>query len=78
MCNFTTTFVTHLVNQAVTRKLIALQVLFLLFKRCTNNFIEIAVGFTREVGAFVTENSLKANVEVYGRFCATFNGGTVR
>jgi len=51
--------------------LIAPQVLFL--ERPTDNTIEIAVDFTREVGAFLQENTTKANATVFIGFCAVLN-----
>ncbi|KAF9078513.1 hypothetical protein BDP27DRAFT_1412482 [Rhodocollybia butyracea] len=77
VCNSTTTFIAHLVNQAVAHEIIALQILVLLLERPTDDSIEIAVGFMREVGAFLTENSPKANATVYERFRAVLNEGTI-
>lgn len=77
MCSSTTTFIAHLVNHAVAHELVALQILFLLLERPTDDSIEIAVGFAREVGAFLTENSPKANAGVYERFRAVLNEGAI-
>jgi pre-mRNA-splicing factor CWC22 len=57
--------------------LIALQILVLLLERPTDDSIEIAVGFTREVGAFLSENSPKANATVFERFRAVLNEGNI-
>jgi hypothetical protein len=56
---------THLVNQSLAHEVIALQILVLLFERPTNDSIEIAVGFTREVGAF------------FEWFCSFLNEGKI-
>ena len=77
VCHSTTTFVAHLVNQGVAHELIALQILVLLLERPTDDSIEIAVGFTREVGAFLQENSPKANATVFERFRAVLNEGNI-
>ena len=77
VCNSTTTFIAHLVNQAVAHEIIALQILVLLLERPTDDSIEIAVGFTREVGTFLAENSPKANATVFERFRAVLNEGSV-
>ncbi|KAG9318234.1 MIF4G-domain-containing protein [Chiua virens] len=77
VCNSTTTFIAHLVNQAVAHEIIALQILVLLLERPTDDSIEIAVGFTREVGAFLAENSPKANATVFERFRAVLNEGSI-
>ncbi|TFY82661.1 hypothetical protein EWM64_g1354 [Hericium alpestre] len=77
VCHSTTTFIAHLVNQGVAHEIIALQILVLLLERPTDDSIEIAVGFTREVGAFLAENSPKANATVFERFRAVLNEGTI-
>ncbi|KAI0274418.1 MIF4G-domain-containing protein [Russula aff. rugulosa BPL654] len=77
VCHSTTTFIAHLVNQSVAHELIALQILVLLLERPTDDSIEIAVGFTREVGAFLQENSPKANATVFERFRAVLNEGNI-
>ena len=77
MCNSTTTFLAHLVNQQVAHEIIGLQILILLLERPTDDSIEIAVGFMREIGAFLTENSPKANASVFERFRAVLNEGAI-
>lgn len=77
VCHSTTTFIAHLVNQAVAHEIIALQILVLLLERPTDDSIEIAVGFMREVGAFLTENSPKANATVFERFRTVLNEGSI-
>ncbi|KAJ3874194.1 hypothetical protein F5051DRAFT_359097 [Lentinula edodes] len=77
VCHSTTTFIAHLVNQAVAHEIIALQILVLLLERPTDDSIEIAVGFMREVGAFLAENSPIANSTVYERFRAVLNEGSI-
>ncbi|KAJ8591866.1 MIF4G-domain-containing protein [Rhizopogon salebrosus TDB-379] len=77
VCHSTTTFIGHLVNQAVAHEIIALQILVLLLERPTDDSIEIAVGFMREVGAYLAENSPKANATVFERFRAVLNEGSI-
>jgi len=62
VCHSATTFLAHLVNQAVAHEIIAL---------------EIAVGSMHEVGAFLVENPPKANGTVYDRFRAVLNEGSI-
>lgn len=57
-------------------EIIALQILVLLLERPTDDSIEIAVGFTREVGAFLQENS-KANATIFERFRAVLNESSI-
>jgi pre-mRNA-splicing factor CWC22 len=77
VCHSTTTFLAHLVNQAVANEMIVLQTLVLLLERPTDDSIEIAVGLTREVGAFLAENSPKSNNIVFGRFRDVLNEGSI-
>ena len=57
VCHSTTTFLAHLANQSLAHEVVALQILVLLLERPTDDSIEIAIGFTREVGVFLSENS---------------------
>ncbi|RDB24062.1 Pre-mRNA-splicing factor CWC22 [Hypsizygus marmoreus] len=77
VCHSTTTFIAHLVNQSVAHEIVALQILMLLLEHPTDDSIEIAVGFMREVGAFLAENSPKANTIVFERFRAVLNEGNI-
>lgn len=51
----------------------ALQILVLLLERPTDDSVEIAVGFMREVGAFLAENDPKSNNFVFERFRVVLN-----
>ena len=73
----TTTFIAQLCNQHVAHELLALQVLVLLLERPTDDSVEIAVGFMREVGAFLAENSPKANNGVFDRFRTILNESSI-
>lgn len=65
-----TTFLAQLCNQQVAHEIVALQILVLLLEKPTDDSVEIAVSFMREVGAFLAETSPKANNGVYERFRA--------
>ena len=77
ICNATATFIAHLVNQYVAHELVALQILLLCLERPTDDSIEVAVGFMREVGLFLAENSPKANNTVFERFRAVLHEGAI-
>lgn len=77
VCHATSTFIAHLVNQAVAHEIIALQMLVLLLERPTDDSVEIAVGFMREVGAFLGEHSPKANNGIYERFRTVLHEGAI-
>ena len=64
-------------NQAVAHEIVALQILVLLLEKPTDDSVEIAVGFMREVGAFLAENSPKANNGVFERFRAVLHEGAI-
>ncbi|KAG6893129.1 pre-mRNA-splicing factor cwc22 [Termitomyces sp. T32_za158] len=49
----------------------------LLLEHPTDDSIEIAVSFMREVGAFLTENSPKGTTFVFERFRAVLNEGAI-
>jgi pre-mRNA-splicing factor CWC22 len=68
VCLASVAFLAHLCNQQVAHEIVALQMLALLLERPTDDSVEIAVGFMREVGAFLAEVSPKANNGVFERF----------
>ncbi|KAK6361185.1 pre-mRNA-splicing factor cwc22 [Orbilia blumenaviensis] len=69
VCLSSTTFIAHLVNQQVAHELLALEILMLLLmQNPTDDSVEIAVGFMREVGAYLAEMSTKANEAIYDAF----------
>jgi pre-mRNA-splicing factor CWC22 len=49
----------------------------LLLEQPTDDSVEIAVGFMREVGAYLAENSPRANNGVYERFRAVLHEGAI-
>ena len=77
VCNATSTFIAHLCNQYVAHEIVALQILLLCLDRPTDDSIEVAVGFMREVGLFLAENSPKANNSVFERFRAVLHEGAI-
>ncbi|WVF68671.1 pre-mRNA-splicing factor CWC22 [Kwoniella sp. CBS 6097] len=77
VCHATSTFIAHLCNQYVAHEIVALQILLLCLDRPTDDSIEVAVGFMREVGLFLSENSPKANNTVYERFRAVLHEGAI-
>lgn len=77
ICSSTATFIAHLVNQRVSHEILALEILVLLLERPTDDSVEIAVAFMREVGAFLAEESPKANNSIYDRFRAVLYDGSI-
>ena len=77
MCHATSTFIAHLVNQLVAHEIVALQILLLCLERPTDDSIEVAVGFMKEVGLFLAENAPKANNTIFERFRAVLHEGAI-
>ncbi|KAI6142202.1 armadillo-type protein [Pisolithus tinctorius] len=65
VCHSLTTFIAHLVNQAVAHEIIVLETLIFLLEHPMDDSIEIEIGFMHEVGMFLVENSLKANALIF-------------
>lgn len=77
VCNGTAMFIAHLVNQRVVHEIVALEMLVLLLEKPTDDSVEVAVGFMREVGAFLTEEAPKANNSIFDRFRAVLYEGNI-
>ena len=76
-CNATLLFLAHLVNQRVVHELIALEILVLLLEHPTDDSVELAVAFMREVGAFLSEEAPKACNSVFDRFRSVLYEGEI-
>ncbi|KAH9819051.1 armadillo-type protein [Melampsora americana] len=76
-CVATTIFIAQLVNQQVAHHLLAFEMITLLLEKPTDDSVEIAVGFTKEVGAFLSEAEPKASNSVYELFCLISLEGTI-
>ena len=77
VCLSSTTFIAHLCNQQVAHEIVALQILSLLLQNPTDDSVEVAVGFMRHIGAFLAEQSPKANTGVFERFRAVLHEGAI-
>jgi pre-mRNA-splicing factor CWC22 len=73
----TSTFIAHLVNQSVADFVLALEIIILLLERPTDSSVEIAVGFMKEVGAYLAEASPKGNLDAFDRFRAVLHEGSI-
>jgi pre-mRNA-splicing factor CWC22 len=70
-------FLAHLVNQQVAHEVIALQLLTLLLDVPTDDSVEVAVGFMKDVGATLAELSPKATHAVFERFRGILHEGEI-
>ena len=76
-CHATLQFLAHLVNQRVAHELLALEILVLLLEHPTDDSVELAVAFMREVGQFLSEEAPKASNSVFDRFRAVLYEGEI-
>lgn len=76
-CHATLQFLAHLVNQRVAHELLALEILVLLLEHPTDDSVELAVAFMREVGQFLSEEAPKASHSVFDRFRAVLYEGEI-
>ncbi|RMX34744.1 hypothetical protein pdam_00010205 [Pocillopora damicornis] len=63
VCLSSTRFIAHLVNQQVAHEILALEILTLLLHKPTDDSVEVAIGFLKEVGMKLTEVSSRAVFE---------------
>ena len=68
VCLSSTTFIAHLVNQQVAHEMLAAQILLLLLHKPTDDSVEVAVGFIREVGQHLEEMSGPIALAVFDQF----------
>lgn len=66
-CLSSTRFIAHLVNQQVAHEILALEVLTLLLHKPTDDSVEVAIGFLKEVGMKLTEVSSRGVHAVFER-----------
>ncbi|KAI8592676.1 armadillo-type protein, partial [Geranomyces variabilis] len=77
VCLATAKFLAHLVNQKVAHEIVALSLLTLLLERPTDDSVEVAVGFMRDCGAYLTEVSPRATNGVFDRFRAILHESSI-
>ncbi|KAG5518165.1 hypothetical protein PMAC_003351 [Pneumocystis sp. 'macacae'] len=76
-CLSSTMFIAHLINHQVAQELVALEILALLLERPSNDAVEVAVGFMREVGAYLADVSPRGSNAVFERFRAILHEGAI-
>lgn len=77
VCLAATTFIAHLVNFQVIHENIALQMLQLLLHKPTDDSVEIAVGFMKEIGEFLTDMKPMAARVVFDKFRDVLHEGNL-
>ncbi|KPM37772.1 Pre-mRNA-splicing factor cwc22 [Neonectria ditissima] len=68
VCISSTTFLAHLINQQVQYEMLAGQILLLLLHKPTDDSVEVAVGFCREVGQYLEEMQPSISMAVFDQF----------
>ncbi|KAL7920520.1 hypothetical protein ACQKWADRAFT_298264 [Trichoderma austrokoningii] len=68
VCLSSTTFLAHLINQQVQHEMLAGQILLLLLHKPTDDSVEIAVGFCKEVGQYLEEMQPAIAMAVFDQF----------
>ncbi|KAL2213256.1 MIF4G-domain-containing protein [Sarocladium strictum] len=68
VCLSSTTFIAHLINQQVQHEMLAGQVLMLLLNKPTDDSVEIAVGFCKEIGQYLEEMQPSISMVVFDQF----------
>eukprot|EP00795_Rhopilema_esculentum_P013655 gene13655-4555_t len=77
VCLNSAKFIAHLVNQQVAHELLSLEVLTLLLQKPTDDSVEVAVGFLKEVGQKLSEVSPRGLNAVFERLRNILNEGEV-
>ncbi|CAG9463972.1 unnamed protein product [Pedinophyceae sp. YPF-701] len=77
ICTAAVTLVAHLVNQAVCHEVLALEILMLLLENPTDDSVDLAVAFTKEVGAALQDLAPQGLHAVFERFRAILHEGDI-
>jgi pre-mRNA-splicing factor CWC22 len=76
-CISTTTLLAHLVNQQVAHEIVALELVYLLLEKPTDDSVEIAVNFVKSVGALLLDLIPKGMATIMERFRAILQEGEI-
>ncbi|KAJ1854970.1 pre-mRNA-splicing factor cwc22 [Coemansia sp. RSA 2703] len=68
MCISSVMFLAHLTNQRIANEILAFQIVSLLLETPTDDSVEVAVSFMREVGAFLLESAPRVLNAVFDTF----------
>lgn len=72
-----TRFLAHLINQGVAHEVLALELLILLLEQPSDDSVEVAVDFTKEVGAYLQDVAAQGLHSVFERFRAILHEGEI-
>lgn len=77
ICTAACKFMAHLINQQVEHELLGLEILALLLETPSDDSVELAVSFVKEVGAMLLEVSPKGLHSVFERFRGILHEGEI-
>ncbi|ESP01900.1 hypothetical protein LOTGIDRAFT_138828, partial [Lottia gigantea] len=77
LCLSSTRFIAHLVNQQVAHEVLALEILTLLLDSPTDDSVEIAIGFLKEVGQKLSELSPRGINAIFDRLRNILHEGQI-
>ena len=77
VCSGSVRLIAHLVNQQLAHELLALELLALLLERPSDDSVELAVQFTKEVGQTLTEVSPRGLHSIFERFRGILHEGEI-
>mmetsp|Transcript_18928 Transcript_18928/g.34313 ORF Transcript_18928/g.34313 Transcript_18928/m.34313 type:complete len:574 (-) Transcript_18928:169-1890(-) len=77
VCSAAVKFLAHLVNQGVAHEVLALEILILLLEEPSEDSVELAVDFVKEVGAYLQDVAPQGLYGVFERFRAVLHEGSI-
>lgn len=76
-CMGCTSFIAHLVNQQVAHEIVALEMVYLLLDKPTEDSVELSASFVKECGAVLTELIPKGVHAIFERFRGILHDGSI-
>ena len=77
LCLACTKFLAHLVNQQVAHEIVALELVYLLLDKPTDDSVEVAIGFVKECGNILTDLIPKGVHAIFERFRGILQEGII-
>merc|ERR1711920_697810 len=78
ICLVSLQFIAHLINQGVAHELLALEILMVLLEQPTDDSVDLAASFTKNVGSYLQDLAPKGLHAVYERFRGILLEGTIK
>merc|ERR1712113_905306 len=78
ICLVSLQFIAHLINQGVAHELLGLEILMVLLEQPTDDSVDLAASFTKNVGSYLQDLAPKGLHAVYERFRGILRKGTIK